>query len=65
MTFIRIPMYLVFRIQITCNLSPLLSYDLQEGAYFQYGAAKKLTEYSELAALVRISQYSGVKLKLV
>ena len=40
-------------------------YDLVEGAHVEYGASKQLTEYSRLAALVRVGQASGVKLKLL
>ncbi|XP_063675967.1 dnaJ homolog subfamily C member 11-like [Bolinopsis microptera] len=39
-------------------------YDLLDGAHVEYGASKQLTEYSRLAALVRIGHISGVKLKL-
>ena len=47
------------------NDKSLYRYDLVEGIHIEYGASKQLTEYSRLAALVRIGYVSGVKLKLM
>ncbi|KAL5262293.1 hypothetical protein ACHWQZ_G007873 [Mnemiopsis leidyi] len=47
--------------QVECSAK----YDLVEGIHIEYGASKQLTEYSRLAALVRIGYVSGVKLKLM